>query len=157
MTKHVARLSPPARRPRAAGGNRAAQQKRKRGNVASIDMQAKAIATGKRLKRPKVKVRNGALSDTGIIVEVTAPDGTRCLIDIDTHRGHKGLTIRPRAKFDGQEAGDVSVEINSHDETCLLNRHYEYGDSRIDAARCDCGSELVPVEYDWRHTWPVRP
>lgn len=121
--------------------------------MASIDMQTKARATGKRLKRPTVKTRPSSLSDTGILVDVTAPDGTRVLIDLDTHRNHKGLAIHVRAKFDksNPEVEDVSLQVHAlHMEHCILRRYYERGDARIIAARCDCGADFVPVGYGWK-------
>lgn len=120
--------------------------------MASIELQIKAKLMGKRLKRPTAKVRPSSLLDTQILIELTAPDGTRCLIDVDTHRDHKGLTVHVRPKFDGSkpDGEDVSLKVHPlHMTSCAIARHYKRGDARILAARCDCGADYVPAGYGW--------
>ena len=109
---------------------------------------------GKPLKRPIVKVRNSALSATGMIIDITAPDGSRVLIDVDTNRDHSGLMIAPRGKFDrSNPAGeDVSVNLGGHSplgnpKPCELF-------SAAPSARCTCGAYHVPDGYTWKPTAP---
>lgn len=120
--------------------------------MASIDMQLKAKRAGKPLKRPTAKVRKSVMSGTGIIIEVLGPDGTRVMIDVDTHRNHKGLSVSVRAKFDDSPANpDVSVFTLSHEGSCRV-----FADSSLDA-RCDCGNESVPDGFSWKRTSKAAP
>ena len=113
--------------------------------MASIELQVKAIRTGKRLKRPTAKVRKAAVSDTGIIIEVTGPDGSGLLIAVDTERDHSGLRIRPY-----RADSNVFVQMaKHHEEHCALLAHPSIAD-----AHCDCGAEYRyrAESFEWVHT-----
>lgn len=115
--------------------------------MAAIDLQKEARAKGKRLKRPIVRVRASALSDTQTILEVIAPDGTKAVIELDTHRNNCGLVIspRPRSDGDGERAPDLTLHVG-HTSDCKVMT-----DRSIDA-RCDCGGNFVPLRYEWIKT-----
>jgi len=122
--------------------------------MCSIHLQREARARGQRLKRPTVTSRKAAMTDTGTIITITAPDGTVAMIDVDTHRDHKGLVIAVRARQDGSPPGDadLSVHVDDHADACRVFR-----DSSTEA-RCDCGAERVPDGFRFRPTGPtVRP
>ena len=73
------------------------------------------------------------MSNTAIIVEVTAPDGTGLLLEFDTHRDNGGLLINPYRADRG-----VTLRLRDHTPTCALRN-----DSAL-PVRCDCGADFVP-------------
>lgn len=124
-----------------------AVQRKGRTPMASVYRQQAARAKGKRLKPPTVKTRRSLMSDTCIVIEVTAPDGTGLLIECETNRDGSGLRVRP---YRADERVRVAIGGNAgHEDGCDLI------ESSADDAACTCGAEWKPASPDattWRQT-----
>jgi hypothetical protein len=110
--------------------------------MATIELQQRAKAAKKTLKRPTAKICKGCISGTSIIIEVVAPDGTRILLNCDTHRDHTGLAIWPyRATL--TEGERASIQMLRHADDCALST-----DPTV-TARCNCGACFRPHGFNW--------